>query len=82
MSKLIEGNQIVIIAMVVALVQFINALEYMMVTPLFVYMCDDFHMPVTMAGVIAGTYVLASVFFWSGVLFSFSIALIKEKFLF
>ncbi|AKH63817.1 MULTISPECIES: MFS transporter [Photorhabdus] len=62
MSKLIEGNQIVIIAMVVALVQFINALEYMMVTPLFVYMCDDFHMPVTMAGVIAGTYVLASVF--------------------
>ncbi|MGV7959754.1 MFS transporter [Photorhabdus tasmaniensis] len=48
--------------MVVALVQFINALEYMMVTPLFVYMCDDFHMPVTMAGVIAGTYVLASVF--------------------
>ncbi|NHB87404.1 MFS transporter [Photorhabdus tasmaniensis] len=62
MSKLIEINQIVIIAMVVALVQFINALEYMMVTPLFVYMCDDFHMPVTMAGVIAGTYVLASVF--------------------
>ncbi|ETS32298.1 hypothetical protein BB987_08015 [Photorhabdus temperata] len=62
MSKLIEDNQIVIIAIVVALVQFINALEYMMVTPLFVYMCDDFHMPVTMAGVIAGTYVLASVF--------------------
>ncbi|TDB45721.1 MFS transporter [Photorhabdus khanii] len=62
MSKLIEDNQIVIIAMVVALVQFINALEYMMVTPLFVYMCNDFHMPVTMAGVIAGTYVLASVF--------------------
>ncbi|WP_445496216.1 MFS transporter [Photorhabdus sp. SF281] len=62
MSKLIENNQIVIIAIVVALVQFINALEYMMVTPLFVYMCDDFHMPVTMAGVIASTYVLASVF--------------------
>ncbi|NHB96141.1 MFS transporter [Photorhabdus stackebrandtii] len=62
MSKLIGNNQIVIIAIVVALVQFINALEYMMVTPLFVYMCDDFHMPVTMAGVIAGTYVLASVF--------------------
>ncbi|MCC8376652.1 MULTISPECIES: MFS transporter [Photorhabdus] len=68
MSKLIGNNQvvgtnnIVIIAVVVALVQFINALEYMMVTPLFVYMSKDFHMPVTMAGVIAGAYVFSSVF--------------------
>ncbi|NHB94136.1 MFS transporter [Photorhabdus cinerea] len=62
MSKLIGNNQIVVIAMVIALVQFINALEYMMVTPLFVYMSNDFHMPVTMAGVIAGTYVFSSVF--------------------
>ncbi|WP_036772094.1 MFS transporter [Photorhabdus australis] len=62
MSKLIGNNRIVVIAMVIALVQFINALEYMMVTPLFVYMSNDFHMPVTMAGVIAGTYVFSSVF--------------------
>ncbi|WP_445494286.1 MFS transporter [Photorhabdus sp. SF281] len=62
MSKLIGNNQIVVIAMVAALVQFINALEYMMVTLLFVYMSKDFHMPVTMAGVIAGVYIFSSVF--------------------
>lgn len=49
------------IALVVFLVQFTNALEYMMVTPLFPLMAERFGQDVSQAGYVASSYTLASV---------------------
>lgn len=49
------------IAVIIALVQFTNALEYMMFNPLFAYMASQFSVPVTYAGYVTGTYTLGSV---------------------
>lgn len=49
------------IALVIFLVQFTNALEYMMVTPLFPLMAERFGQDVTQAGYVASSYTLASV---------------------
>ncbi|HIF0826848.1 TPA: MFS transporter, partial [Klebsiella pneumoniae] len=38
------------IAMVIAFVQFTNALEYMMFSPVFTFMAADFAVPVTFSG--------------------------------
>ena len=42
------------IAMVIAFVQFTNALEYMMFSPVFTFMAADFAVPVSFSGYVSG----------------------------
>lgn len=60
------------IALVIAFIQFTNALEYMVFNPIFLYMAADFSVPVSYAGYVSAAYTLATVisgigaFFWIG----------------
>nr|SAY43043.1 MFS transport protein AraJ [Serratia marcescens] len=60
------------IALVIAFIQFTNALEYMVFNPIFLYMAADFSVPVSFAGYVSAAYTLAAVisglgaFFWIG----------------
>ncbi|MEL5575765.1 MFS transporter [Serratia marcescens] len=60
------------IALVIAFIQFTNALEYMVFNPIFIYMAGDFSVPVSFAGYVSAAYTLAAVisgigaFFWIG----------------
>lgn len=60
------------IALVIAFIQFTNALEYMVFNPIFLYMAADFSVPVSYAGYVSAAYTLAAVisgigaFFWFG----------------
>ncbi len=47
--------------LVMALVQFTNALEYMMINPIFPYVADSLMLPISQAGYVSATYTLASV---------------------
>lgn len=60
-SPALGSSAVMRIALIIAFVQFTNALEYMMFNPLFVYMASHFSVPVTYAGYVTGTYTLASV---------------------
>lgn len=58
------------IATVIAFVQFMNALEYMVFNPIFVFMATDFAVPVSFSGYVSGMYTLGAVlsgiiaFYW------------------
>lgn len=58
------------IAIVIAFVQFTNALEYMVFNPVFVFMATDFAVPVSFSGYVSGMYTLGAVlsgiiaFYW------------------
>lgn len=58
------------IAIVVAFIQFTNALEYMALTPVFAFMADGFSVPVSFSGYVSGVYTLGAVisgivaFYW------------------
>lgn len=58
------------IALVIAFVQFTNALEYMMFSPVFTFMAADFAVPVTFSGYVSGMYTSGAVlsgiiaFYW------------------
>ncbi|MGP4770925.1 MFS transporter [Acinetobacter sp. PFS20] len=58
------------IAIVIAIVQFTNALEYMLFNPVFVFMATDFAVPVSFSGYVSGMYTLGAVlsgiiaFYW------------------
>ncbi|MBJ9721097.1 MFS transporter [Acinetobacter calcoaceticus] len=60
------------IAIVIAFVQFTNALEYMVFNPVFVFMASDFAVPVSFSGYVSGIYTLGAVlsgviaFYWIG----------------
>lgn len=60
------------IAIVIAFVQFTNALEYMVFNPIFVFMATDFTVPVSFSGYVSGMYTLGAVlagviaFYWIG----------------
>lgn len=60
------------IAIVIAFVQFMNALEYMVFNPVFVFMATDFAVPVSFSGYVSGMYTLGAVlsgviaFYWIG----------------
>jgi len=49
------------IALVIAFIQFTNALEYMVFNPIFLYMAADFSVPVSYAGYVSAAYTLAAV---------------------
>lgn len=58
------------IAIVMAFIQFTNALEYMALTPVFAFMADGFSVPVAFSGYVSGMYTLGAVlsgiaaFYW------------------
>jgi predicted MFS family arabinose efflux permease len=58
------------LAIVMAFIQFTNALEYMALTPVFAFMADDFSVPVSFSGYVSGMYTLGAVlsgiaaFYW------------------
>jgi len=58
------------IAIVMAFIQFTNALEYMVFNPVFAFMAADFSVPVTFSGYASGMYTFAAVlsgiiaFYW------------------
>lgn len=60
------------IVIVIAFVQFTNALEYMVFNPVFVFMATDFAVPVSFSGYVSGMYTLGAVlsgviaFYWIG----------------
>ena len=60
------------IAIVMAFIQFTNALEYMMFNPVFAFMAADFAVPVSFAGYVSGMYTFGAVlsgiaaFYWIG----------------
>jgi len=60
------------IALVMAFVQFTNALEYMMFNPIFAFMAADFSVPVSFSGYVSGMYTSGAVlsgimaFYWIG----------------
>ncbi|AIR66041.1 MFS transporter [Cedecea neteri] len=60
------------IALIMAFVQFTNALEYMMFNPIFAFMAADFSVPVSFSGYVSGMYTLGAVlsgiiaFYWIG----------------
>ncbi|HGH3372329.1 TPA: MFS transporter [Kluyvera cryocrescens] len=60
------------IAVVMAFIQFTNALEYMMFNPIFAFMAADFSVPVSFSGYVSGMYTLGAVlsgviaFYWIG----------------
>lgn len=68
--NLLKFNRITIVTLIIFGVQFINALEYMMVTPIFPLMAEGLGQTVNQAGYVASSYTLASVltglvgFFW------------------
>ena len=49
------------IAIVMAFIQFTNALEYMMFNPVFAFMAADFAVPVSFAGYVSGMYTFGAV---------------------
>lgn len=60
------------IAVVIAFIQFTNALEYMMFNPVFAFMAADFAVPLSFSGYVSGMYTFGAVlsgivaFYWIG----------------
>ncbi|AMO82262.1 hypothetical protein DSM2777_15230 [Obesumbacterium proteus] len=58
------------IAIVMAFIQFTNALEYMMFNPVFAFMAADFAVPISFSGYVSGMYTSGAVisgiiaFYW------------------
>lgn len=65
------------IAIVIAFVQFTNALEYMVFNPIFVFMATDFAVPVSFSGYVSGMYTLGAVL--SGVIAFYWISHFNKK---
>lgn len=56
-----QNNKTIVIAMIIFGVQFANALEYMMVNPIFPFMIDDLQTTVSNAGYVASVFTGSSV---------------------
>ena len=65
------------IAIVMAFVQFTNALEYMALTPVFAFMAEGFSVPVSFSGYVSGMYTLGAVL--SGIMAFYWIDLFNKK---
>ena len=64
-------------AIVMAFIQFTNALEYMALTPVFAFMADRFSVPVSFSGYVSGIYTLGAVL--SGIAAFYWIDLFNKK---
>lgn len=69
-TQIVNDKSIMRIALVMAFIQFANALEYMAFTPVFTFMADGFAVPVSFSGYASGIYTLGAVisgvaaFYW------------------
>lgn len=60
-TETIDYKALMRLAMVMAFIQFSNALEYMASTPVFAFMADTFSVPVSFSGYVSGMYTLGAV---------------------
>ncbi|MFB5744015.1 MFS transporter [Cedecea sp. S5-13] len=60
-TKTFNHKSLMRIAIVMAFIQFTNALEYMALTPVFAFMADGFSVPVSCSGYVSGMYTLGAV---------------------
>ncbi|KOC89055.1 MFS transporter [Winslowiella iniecta] len=71
-SQTFNHKALMRMAIVMAFVQFTNALEYMMFNPVFAFMAADFAVPVSFSGYVSGIYTFGAVlsgviaFYWIG----------------
>ncbi|WP_105623736.1 MFS transporter [Cronobacter malonaticus] len=69
-TQIVNDKSVMRIALVIAFIQFTNALEYMAFTPVFTFMADGFAVPVSFSGYASGIYTLGAVisgvaaFYW------------------
>ena len=66
------------IAIVMAFIQFTNALEYMMFNPVFAFMAADFAVPISFSGYVSGMYTSGAVI--SGIIAFYSIDRFNKKY--
>ncbi|MCS3429887.1 MFS transporter [Klebsiella sp. BIGb0407] len=70
LTQTLNHKALMRIAIVMAFIQFTNALEYMMFNPIFAFMAADFAVPVSFSGYVSGMYTLGAVlagviaFYW------------------
>lgn len=76
-TQTLNHKALIRIAIVVAFIQFTNALEYMALTPVFVFMADEFSVPVSFSGYVSGMYTLGAVL--SGIAAFYWIDLFNKK---
>ena len=76
-----DHKMLIRIALVISFIQFTNALEYMVFNPIFLFMADDFSVPVSFSGYVSGMYTLGAVL--SGIAAFYGVnRLNKKRFLF
>ncbi|EJC1156139.1 MFS transporter, partial [Cronobacter sakazakii] len=69
-TQIVNYKSVMRIALVIAFIQFTNALEYMAFTPVFTFMTDALSVPVSFAGYASGIYTSGAVisgvaaFYW------------------
>lgn len=69
-TQIFNDKSLMRIALVMAFIQFTNALEYMMFNPVFAFMAADFSVPVAFSGYVSGMYTAGAVlsgivaFYW------------------
>lgn len=69
-TQMLNHKTLMRIATIIAFTQFINALEYMALTPVFTFMAEAFSVPVSFSGYVSGMYTLGAVlsgvaaFYW------------------
>lgn len=69
-TQIVNDKSVMRIALVIAFIQFTNALEYMAFTPVFTFMANEFSVPVSFSGYVSGIYTLGAVisgvaaFYW------------------
>ena len=61
LTETMDYKAVMRLAMVMAFIQFANALEYMASTPVFTFMADTFSVPVSFSGYASGLYTLGAV---------------------
>lgn len=74
---LFDPKALMRIAMVMAFIQFTNALEYMLFNPVFAFMAADFAVPVSYSGYVSGMYTAGAVI--SGVIAFYGIGRCNQK---
>lgn len=60
-TQMFNHQTLMRIAIIIAFIQFTNALEYMVLTPVFSFMAEAFSVPVSFSGYVSGMYTLGAV---------------------
>ncbi|MGY5956454.1 MFS transporter [Kosakonia sp. BK9b] len=76
-TPMFDHKALMRIAIVMAFIQFTNALEYMMFNPVFAFMAADFSVPVSFSGYVSGMYTSGAVL--SGVIAFYRIGRFNKK---